>query len=347
MNPTLPPNQRLAAPGKWPLVGEKGPRERSDPWTVSVDGLIRRPRSWTVDELRSMAQVEREVDIHCVTRWSKIGARFGGVEIRTLLDACKPMPEGRFLSFVARSERKHSTSLPIADAVNLGALVALTYEGEPLEDIHGGPVRVITPGRYFYKSLKWLERIEALAEDRLGYWENEAGYHNIADPWKEQRYIAPNLDPKALCTALESRDLSGLDFPSLDARGRDLSGLNARHALLRNANFQGVDLRGGRFDGANLSNAHFQGADLRGVSLRDCDAEGADFRGADLRGADFIGASIFGATFVHEDAPDAATLARIDSTTLMDVEALAMLTPRQLSYVLEYLAKDVRGTDCE
>jgi hypothetical protein len=267
-----------------------------------------------------MVQVERVVDIHCVTRWSKLGARFGGVELRALIEACGPLPEARFLSFVARSERNHSTSLPLADALNLGALVALTYEGSPIEEAHGGPVRVVTPGRYFYKSLKWLERIEVLAEDRLGFWEAEAGYHNGADPWREQRYIVRDIDPRILRAALESRDFRGRDFLGLDARGRDLSGLNATGALLRNADFCGAKLNTARFDSANLSNAHLEGADLREASFWGTDLEGADFSGADLRGADLAGASLFGATF---------TDAVVDATTRVDPDSLESLAPEQ------------------
>lgn len=320
MKPPLPPNQHFAAPGKWPLVGEKAPRRSDAPWTVSVDGLVRSPRAWSIDALRAMRQVERVADIHCVTRWSKPGARFGGVELRTLIESCEPLPGARFLSFVARSERNHSTSLPLADALSLGALVALTYEGAPLEEAHGGPARIVTPGRYFYKSLKWLERIDVLAEDRLGFWEAEAGYHNEADPWKEQRYIVRDIEPKALRAALESRDFRGRDFLGLDARGRDLAGLNAAGALLRNADFRDSNLADARFDSANISNARLDGADLRGASFRGADVEGADFSGADLRGTDLAGASLFGATF---------TDARVDAATRVRPSALEALTPEQ------------------
>ncbi len=282
---TLPPNQQLAAPGRWPLVGEKEPRRSDAPWTVSVEGLVTNPRRWTIEELRAMRQAERVVDIHCVTRWSKLGARFGGIELAALIEVCGPLPSARFVSFAARSERNHSTSLSLDDALGLGAFIALAYEAEPLDDAHGGPIRVVVPGRYFYKSVKWLERIEFLTEDRLGYWETEAGYHNGAEPWLEQRYIASNLDRRQLRQALAERDFSGRDFRSVDASGRDLRGLNARSSLLRDANFRRVDLAGARFDGANLSNAHLEGANLQDASFAGADVEGADFRGADLRGS--------------------------------------------------------------
>src|SRR5690606_16836039 len=127
-------------------------------------------------------------------RWSKLDVPFRGVPLAVLLKICPPLPVAKYVSFAARSERRHSPSVLLEDALELDTLVALACEGRPLEKLHGGPVRVVVPGRYFYKSLKWLERIELLETDRLGYWEQTAGYHNTADPWQEQRYMAPQLD---------------------------------------------------------------------------------------------------------------------------------------------------------
>ncbi len=331
----LPPNQQLAAPGKWPVVGEKAPRNSDAPWAVTITGLVEHPRSWTLEELQRMTPVERVMDIHCVTRWSRLDVRFGGVPLAGLLDECRPLPEARFLSFVARSVRRHSTSLPLEDVIALDALVALSHEGEPLELIHGGPVRMVVPGRYFYKSVKWLERIEVLAEDHLGYWEAEAGYHNSADPWQEQRYAAPNLDRRLVRQALERRDFRGGDFRGLDARSRNLEGLNARGALLRDADFRHAKLTNADFTGANLSNAHLQHADLRGASFVTADLEGADLEGADLSGADLTGASLFGATF----CADAETShgAVLSPSTRISLEALEVLTPFQQRFVRELI----------
>jgi DMSO/TMAO reductase YedYZ molybdopterin-dependent catalytic subunit len=294
---TLPPNQHLAAPGKWPVVGEKAPRASDAPWTVTITGFVRAPVTLLVAEIDAMPRVERAIDIHCVTRWSKPGVVFGGVLLADLLARCGPLPDARFISFVARSDRNHSTSLPLADALALGMLIALTADGVPLALEHGGPIRTVVPGRYFYKSLKWLERIDLLAEDRLGYWEAEAGYHNGADPWREERYIAPDAPRHVVEKALRTRDFSGLDLRGIDARGRDLTGLIARGAKLRDAHFEEAILIDADFSGANLSNAHLQGADLRGASFYSADVEGAHFDGADVTGTDFTGASLFGATF--------------------------------------------------
>jgi hypothetical protein len=330
----LPPGQQLVAAGKWPLVGERTARATNEPWIVHVGGLIDSPRSFSLTDLAALPRSQCTVDIHCVTRWSKPAVRFGGVLFADLLSRVQPQSAVRFVSFTARSERNHSTSLVLADALALKTLVALDCEGQPLAVEHGGPVRVIVPGRYFYKSLKWLAGVELLAEDRLGYWEATAGYHNHADPWREERYIAPGLTKQESAAILAVRDWSGRDLLSIDAGGRELRGLVAERALLRNADFRRCDLCESSFREANLSNAHFQNADLRGANFAGADCEGADFSGADLRGADFSGASLFGASFCSEaDSDERPLLAQLDSTTRIDSAAIEQLTPRQQEFV--------------
>ena len=335
----LPPGQQLVAAGKWPLVGEKTPPLATVPWTVRLHGLVDSPCVFTLSDFATMPRGERTVDIHCVTRWSKLGVGFGGVLLADLLSLVQPQPTARFLSFVSRSERNHSTSLVLAEALELGTILALTCNGEDLAAEHGGPVRVVTPGRYFYKSLKWLAEIELLAEDRLGYWEATAGYHNHADPWREERYMAPGLTKQQAAAILTTLNWSGRDLRSIDARGRELPGLTADGALLRDANFRGCDLKDASFREANLSNAHFQQADLRRASFARADCEGADFTGADLRGADFRGASLFGASFCALPTAGAQTLeaALLDSTTRIDTVAVEQLTPLQQEYIRHVL----------
>jgi hypothetical protein len=279
------------------VVGEKAPRPDNTPWTVTVRGEVATPQVFSLGEITALPQTTFTTDIHCVTRWSKLRRTFTGIWLTDLLTLCPLLPSARYISFIARSERDHSTSLLLADAVALPTFIALTAEGEALEEIHGGPIRTVVAGRYFYKSLKWLETIELRVEDKLGYWEAETGYHNHADPWKEERYIAPDTPPHLLSTALQTRDFSGLNLRGIVASGRDLSNLKATDALLRDAHFESSNLENADFTGANLSNAHFQNANLRGVSFRNADVEGADFAGADLTNADFTGASLFGTTF--------------------------------------------------
>ena len=260
--------------------------------------------------------------------------RFGGIP---LLDLLKELPYGqaRFVSFTARSDRDHSTSLPLQTVIASDPLIAFTAEGAPLQTQHGGPVRLVVPGRYFYKSLKWLERIELLNEDRLGFWEADAGYHNEADPWQEQRYMAPSLTKQQAKRLLDTGNFSGLDLRGLDATNRQLPELTAPAALLRAARFTNSSLTDANFRSANLSNAIFHDADLTRADFRDADCEGADFAGADLSGADLRGASLFGASFCafadQDDQPIRA--ARFDRHTRFTPASLNALTDDQRRFV--------------
>jgi DMSO/TMAO reductase YedYZ molybdopterin-dependent catalytic subunit len=334
---SLPPGQQLVAAGKWPLVGEQSPRRDDAPWRVHVDGAVSHALTLSLTDLQALPQVEQVVDIHCVTRWSKLGVRFSGVPLAALLERAGPAANARFVAFVARSDRDHSTSLELDDALALNALIALAADGRPLEESHGGPVRVVVPHRYFYKSLKWLERIELLGEDRLGFWESTAGYHNTADPTSEQRYIAAGISKSDARALLASRDISARQLLNLDARGHDLAGLAARGALLRNADFRGCNLRGANFVGANLTNAHLEGADLREARFDGADLEGANLAGADLRGANFSGARLLAATFraaVGHRQGDVL----LDESTRFSADSLEDLTPEEQTYLRHALA---------
>lgn len=280
------------------------------------------------------------IDIHCVTRWSQPGMEFTGVLLSEVLKAARVPVAANFISFVARSERAHSTSLPLREALELETLLAWEANGEPLATLHGGPLRSVVPGRYFYKSLKWLEWLDLLAEDRLGYWEANAGYHNEGDPWREQRYLASTLDRREAARLLAARDFSGRDLRGIDARGHDLTSLHARGALLRDADFRGCRLDSACFEGANLSNARLAGASLTGASFLGADLEGADFSAADLRGADFRRASLFGASFAPLDAEgriDLSRAARWDDSTRFDAAQLEDLMPAQRAVLRDFL----------
>lgn len=330
----FPPGQQLAAPHKWPVVGERTPAEPPEVWTVSITGLVRQPITWTFDQLAALPQVERAIDIHCVTRWSKLGMLFRGVLLADALAAAEVLDGAEFLSFVAHSVRRHSTSLPLAEALRLEAIIALSADGQPISSEHGGPVRVIVPGKYFYKSVKWLREIRVLAEDELGFWEGKAGYHNEADPWREQRYVAPNLNRMQVAKAFTQRNFAGLEFQGLEAAGIELPNLNATAAVLRNVDFRRSKLAGAKFDRANLSNARFERADLRGASFVDADVEGADFTAADLRGCDFRGASLLGVTFFPaSEAEETADVALLDATTRFQADQLQQLAPPQAEFV--------------
>jgi hypothetical protein len=306
--PDLPPRQRLAAAGKWPIVGERSCLPYEPPWRLSVTLEGEPVASWTLHELQAMRTETAVVDFHCVTRWSRTGVRVTGISLESLLmtyglEIGRPVD---FVSCVARTERAHSSSIPLSDAFASCAMLVWEVDGEPLPPEHGGPLRTVVPGKYFYKSVKWVERIDLLSSDRLGYWEADAGYHNGADPWLEQRYVAGGLSREDLRALLATRDWSGREVLSLIAEGRELAGLVAKGALLRNANFRGANLAGAEFSQANLSNASFASANLQAADFRQADVEGAEFDGADLSGADFRGASLLGATFTGAKA-DRAT----------------------------------------
>ncbi len=324
----LPPGQQLAAIGKWPLIGEREPRDSAAPWTLTVDGLVKSPQTFSLAQLRELPQGDMKLDIHCVTRWSQYDMPFRGVRLAQVLELTGVLPEAKFISFVSRSTRDHSSSLELAVALQLETLIALDFDGRPLAREHGGPIRNIVPRRYFYKSVKWLERIELLAVDRLGFWEAESGYHNHADPWREERYMAPQIDRRLAQQLIAEKKFANLDLRSIDCSLRDLSGLDARGAALRDANFREARLVGADFSGANLSNAHFERADLRNCRFLGADLEGADFSGADLRGANLTGASLTGTTFGSERG-----LCRLDAATILPDEILGPLTPDQTAVV--------------
>ena len=304
---------------------------------MTVEGLVASPVSWSLPELSQLPQTEIVTDIHCVTRWSKLDARFRGVLLKDLLDRLDVDNRAAFVSFVARSRRKHSSSLPLSNAMELGTLLATHYEGQPLPADHGGPLRGVVPGRYFYKSVKWIERIVLLAEDQPGYWEAESGYHNAADPWKEQRYIASSISRRDAAQLIERKDFSGLDLLSIDVNSLDLSGLIATRATMRNANFEKCVLRGANFRKANLSNASFRHADLSHADLRQADLEGADFAGADLRGADLTDASMFGTTFCDASPNAIENAARLDRRTKFNRNVIDVLTEPQQKFISRFL----------
>ncbi len=340
MNPNsrkLPPGQQLAAPGRWPIIGERAPMSSAGLGSLEICGLVDHPRPWSLGELENLPQIEISLDIHCVTRWSILDMTFSGVLLEDVLNCAGVHATARYISFVAHSARGHSTSLAIRDALDCQTLIAVRCGGAPLSVEHGGPIRNIVPHRYFYKSVKWLTRIELLAEDRLGFWEAESGYHNGADPWREQRYMAPTIDRRTAARLIDSRDFSRHDLRSIDAQGHDLTGLRAVEALLRDANFRRTVLRNADFTRANLSNAHFERADLHGAIFRDADVEGANFAGANLRGADFTGASLIGCSFCDPIRDDGQPLQAVldPQTTVLPQSLWSPLAPEQIDFLIQ------------
>jgi DMSO/TMAO reductase YedYZ molybdopterin-dependent catalytic subunit len=135
--------------------------------------------------MHALPQSEYAGDIHCVTTWSKLGTSFQGVSVDLLLDAARPRPDAAFV--LATSTTGYTTNLPLDDVRDGKAWVVWSHEGRPLTPEHGGPVRLLVPHLYFWKSAKWVTRLTLLARDQPGFWERN-GYHDRGDPWREQRY---------------------------------------------------------------------------------------------------------------------------------------------------------------
>ncbi|MGH8868763.1 MAG: molybdopterin-dependent oxidoreductase [Actinomycetes bacterium] len=159
------------------------PRTPTADWTfeVALDGQVTRRWSW--DEFHALPTEEVTVDIHCVTKWSKLDTVWEGVSVDTLLDGIAE--EAAYA--VAFCDGAYTTNLPVEDLTGGRAWVALRYDGEPLEPEHGGPARLLVPHLYFWKSAKWVRGLSLGAEDEPGFWET-LGYHLYGDPWREQRY---------------------------------------------------------------------------------------------------------------------------------------------------------------
>jgi DMSO/TMAO reductase YedYZ molybdopterin-dependent catalytic subunit len=184
-DPRLPPGQYDVG-NDWPvLTAEATPRLSTDKWTFTVDGLVEEKVSWNWAEITALPPSEFMGDIHCVTTWSKLGVRFRGVSVDTLLATAKPQPSASYV--LASSTTGYTTNLPLADVTGGQAWVVWEYDGQPLPREHGGPARLLVPHLYFWKSAKWVSGLQLLDHDQPGFWEQN-GYHDRGDPWKEQRY---------------------------------------------------------------------------------------------------------------------------------------------------------------
>jgi DMSO/TMAO reductase YedYZ molybdopterin-dependent catalytic subunit len=184
-DPRLPPGQYDTGDDFPVLTAEVTPRLDPDRWTLTVDGLVDGEQTWTWAELHALPQSEYRGDIHCVTTWSKLDTSFGGVSVDLLLDAVGPKPEAAFV--LATSTTGYTTNLPLEHVRGGRAWIVWSHEGKPLPREHGGPVRLLVPHLYFWKSAKWVTRLTLLQHDRPGFWERN-GYHDLGDPWREQRY---------------------------------------------------------------------------------------------------------------------------------------------------------------
>ncbi len=180
----LPPGQYLTK--KWPVLSyERTPQQLPPDWKLKVTGKVEHPLELTWEEFLALPRTTFTADIHCVTTWSRYDNTWEGVHIREILRRAKPLPSAKFVT--AHSWTGYTTNLPLADLDDDDVMIALTHDGQDLEPEHGGPVRLLVPKLYFYKSAKWLDGLEFMERDRPGFWE-QRGYHNHADPWTEERY---------------------------------------------------------------------------------------------------------------------------------------------------------------
>jgi DMSO/TMAO reductase YedYZ molybdopterin-dependent catalytic subunit len=184
-NERLPPGQHDIGKDYPVLTAEVTPRLDPDRWTMTVDGLVANKHTWSWQDMHRLPPSEYRGDIHCVTTWSKFDTSFGGVSVDILLDVAQPLPEATHV--LATATTGYTTNMPLDHVRNGQAWVVWTHEGKPLPPEHGGPVRLLVPHLYFWKSAKWVTRLTLLDHDEQGFWERN-GYHDLGDPWREQRY---------------------------------------------------------------------------------------------------------------------------------------------------------------
>ena len=180
----LPPGQRETI--RWPRL-DLGVVPRTDltRWDLVVDGAVESPGKFSYDEVLRLPRARVVADFHCVTGWSKFDNAWEGVSIRTVGDLVKPWPTARYVTFLC--DEGYATSHPLDVLYDEDVLLAYNHDGRPLPAEHGGPLRLVVPKRYAYKSAKWVRRVTFTEKEDLGYWEVR-GYSNSADPWTEDRY---------------------------------------------------------------------------------------------------------------------------------------------------------------
>ena len=180
----VPPGQKVT--GRWPVLHfGKVPKIDKAKWTLGVFGLVEQERVLTFDEFRRLPETRVLSDIHCVTRWSRLDNAWEGVSTDALRESVRVLPEAEFV--IVHGAPAFTTNLTLDDFFQTDVLLATMHDGEAIDAKHGGPVRLVVPRLYFWKSAKWVTGIEFVAHDSPGFWESR-GYHNHGDPWTEERY---------------------------------------------------------------------------------------------------------------------------------------------------------------
>lgn len=182
----IPPGQSRTR--KWPVLDASGtPALDLSRWRLRVGGLVERPLDFSLEEFLALPRVRVFSDFHCVTRWSRLGNLWEGVSTRALVELAGGLKPQASHVVAHGYDRGWTTNLPVDEFLVEDALLAVTHDGEPLSADHGGPVRLIVPRLYAWKSAKWLAGLEFLDHDQAGFWEAN-GYHMHGDPWREERY---------------------------------------------------------------------------------------------------------------------------------------------------------------
>jgi DMSO/TMAO reductase YedYZ molybdopterin-dependent catalytic subunit len=180
----LPPGQVLTS--KWPVLSYgSAPRYDMSKWKLQLYGEVEAPATPTWEQVRALPSVKVTADMHCVTTWSRLDNNWEGVSFKELIQLVRPTPKAKFV--IAHCDAGYTTSLPVEILADDDVLIAYRHDGEELTADHGGPLRLVVPKKYAWKSAKWLEGLEWVERDRLGFWERN-GYNNSADPWLEERY---------------------------------------------------------------------------------------------------------------------------------------------------------------
>lgn len=180
----LPPHQKLRT--DFPVLHfGRVPEFDRNTWDFRVEGLVENPVRLSYDEFMALEGTTDVSDFHCVTGWSKFDLKWEGVRFIDLAGMVKPGANARFATIFAEGE--YTTSLPLGELMQPDVLLAYKFEGKPIEPEHGGPLRLVVPKKYAYKSAKWVRKVVFTEGQEPGFWE-QRGYSNSADPWKEERY---------------------------------------------------------------------------------------------------------------------------------------------------------------
>ena len=180
----IPPGQHLT--DKWPVLHYgQVPKIETSQWTLKIFGLVEQERVVSYQDFTALPMVKVFSDIHCVTTWSRLNNLWEGLSSNEIKNIVNIDPQARFV--IVHAFGRFTTNLTISDFFEPDVLLALKHDGQSIAADHGGPVRLVVPRLYFWKSAKWVTGLEFSAIDKPGFWESN-GYHNHGDPWKEERY---------------------------------------------------------------------------------------------------------------------------------------------------------------